>query len=269
MKAYFYKKALHRSPHLMASGMILIEFQSKITRKMSDRSARYVLAQRIASDILLSETPGKTLQKWRTDLEISQVTLANELDISPSVVSDYESGRRESPGIPVIRRMINALLSIDQSRGGSHIRQYARILSAGFDKDVILDQVEYPSPVTMDSFNEAIEAAQIASGSQKTITGHTVVDSLKAITEFSTDDFYRLYGQSTNRAIVFTNITRGESPLVAIRVVNPKPSAVVLHGISSRDIWENAEELARIDGYSLSSTDVPLDEMLDAIGQIV
>lgn len=235
---------------------------------MSERSARHTLAQQIASDILLSETPGATLQKWRTDLEVSQATLADELDISPSVISDYESGRRKSPGIPVIRRMINALLIIDQSRGGSHIRQYAQILSAGFDREIVLDRVEYSSTISVNDFYDSIEATEISAGSQESIAGHTVVDSVKAITKFSTEDFYRLYGQSTNRALVFTNLTRGESPLVAIRVVDPTPSAVVLHGISRADVWEHAETLAHIDGYSLASTDMPLDEMLNSIGKL-
>jgi putative transcriptional regulator len=235
---------------------------------MTDHNARRTLAQRIASDVLLSETPGETLQKWRQDFEISQVTLANELGHTPSVVSDYESGRRESPGIPVVRRMINALLEIDQQRGGNYIRQYARVLSAGFDRDIVLDRIEYPTTVTLNQFYESIETTEISSGPQDTIAGHTVVDSVNAITEFSTEDFYRLYGQSTNRALVFTNLTRGESPLVAIRVVEPTPSAVVLHGISSEDIWEHAQDLARIDGYSLSTTDKPLDEMLSAMSKL-
>jgi len=103
------------------------------------RGAREQLAEKIAGEVTLSEDPGGTLKKWRRDFEIAQTDLADELDISPSVVSDYESGRRENPGIDIIQRSIAALLDIDQRRGGEHIHQYTRVLSAGFDSDVVLD----------------------------------------------------------------------------------------------------------------------------------
>jgi putative transcriptional regulator len=74
-----------------------------------------------------------------------------------------------------------------------------------------------------------------------------------------------LYGQSTNRALVFTDVTRGESPLVALRVVTPTPSAVVLHGIEGDSLWEHAPALAKADGVSLSTTTKPLDSILDSL----
>jgi len=97
--------------------------------------------------------------------------------------------------------------------------------------------------------------------------GHTVIDSIEAITRLSSEEFYRLYGQSSNRALVFTNVTRGESPLVAMRVVNPTPNAVVLHGIESEDVWERAADLARVDGFALAATTLDLDAMLDRLAE--
>jgi putative transcriptional regulator len=229
---------------------------------MSETRPRDVLARQIASDILLSETPGVTLKKWRSEFDVSQVELAEELDISASVISDYETGRRKSPGLSFIRRAINGLLDIEQARGGTTLRQHARVLSAGFDTEVMIDRIEYPSRIPLAEFYGTIGATEIESGGTGELSGHTVVDSIEAITQLSTEGFYRLYGRSTNRALVFTNITRGESPLVAIRVVEPKPSAVVLHGIDESELWEHAPRLARIDGYSLAVTGMPLDRML-------
>src|SRR6056297_2142684 len=102
-----------------------------------DTGAREDLAEKIAGEITLSDEPGATIRKWRTDFEIAQTDLATELDVSPSVVSDYESGRRDNPGIGVVRRVVDALLTIDEARGGDHIRQHARVLSSGFDADVV------------------------------------------------------------------------------------------------------------------------------------
>ncbi|MFT4891839.1 MAG: putative transcriptional regulator [Halobacteriales archaeon] len=232
---------------------------------MQDSDHRRGLAEKIAGEVVLSEDPGATIRKWRTDFDVSQTALADELDVSPSVISDYESGRRESPGIGVVERVVDGLLDVDEERGGNHIRQYARVLSAGFDSEVVLDLREYRSNRRLSRFYDDIDATELVSGSQDRIAGHTVIDSIEAIRRLSSEEFYRLYGQSTNRALVFTNITRGESPLVAMRVVNPTPNAVVLHGIDEAALWDYAPALARIDGFSLAITEIPEDDLLETV----
>jgi putative transcriptional regulator len=232
------------------------------------RGPREELAEKIAGEVALSDDPGATLRKWRTDFEIAQTDLATELDVSPSVVSDYESGRRENPGIGVIRRVVSGLLDIDERRGGTHIRQHARVLSAGFDSDVVHDLQEYPANVPVERFYEAIGATELQAGDRDTVAGHTVINSIEAIRRLSSDEFYHLYGQSTNRALVFTNVTRGESPLVALRVVHPTPNAVVLHGLDESAVWEYATDLARIDGFSLAVADVDLDDVLEGMHEL-
>ncbi|WP_134669894.1 helix-turn-helix domain-containing protein [Halorussus marinus] len=226
------------------------------------------LAERIAGEITLSDDPGATLRKWRTDFGVSQTDLADHLDVSSSVVSDYESGRRESPGIGVVARIVSGLLDIDERRGGDRIRQHARVLSAGFESDIVSDLREYPTAVSLDRFYDAVGATPLTDGDHDHVTGHTVIDSIEAITRLSSEEFYRLYGQSTSRALVFTNVTRGESPLVAMRVVNPTPHAVVLHGLDREDLWEHAPKMARLDGFALAVTDEPIDDVLDALRKI-
>ncbi|MCG1003753.1 MULTISPECIES: helix-turn-helix domain-containing protein [Halobacterium] len=223
------------------------------------------LAERIAGDITLSDDPGATLRKWRTDFDVSQTDLADELDVSSSVVSDYESGRRSSPGIALVTRVVDALLDIDQRRGGDHIRQYGRVLSAGFDSEVVLDLQEYSTALSTDELYDAVDATEVVEGDRDTVTGHTVVDSIEAIRRLRAGDFYRLYGQSTSRVIGFTNVSRGEGPGIALRVLKPTPNAVLLHGLSTEDLWEHAPALAQRDGYSLAVTEMDIDEMLAAL----
>jgi len=230
---------------------------------MSGRGPKRELAEKIAGEITLSDDPGATLRKWRTDFDISQTDLAAELDVSSSVISDYESGRRESPGIGVVGRLVAGLLTIDERRGGERIRQYGRVLSAGFESDVVYDLREYATSIPLPRLYDDLEATEVAAGSTDRVSGHTVIDSIEAITRLSSEEFFRLYGQSTNRVLVFTGVTRGESPLVALRVVNPTPNAVILHGIEEADLWDHAADLARIDGYSLAVTNAPLDDMLE------
>ena len=229
---------------------------------MATGDPRRDLAERIAGEITLSDDPGATLRKWRTDFGISQTDLAEQLSISSSVISDYESGRRESPGIGVIARIVSGLLDIDEQRGGHHLRQHARILSAGFESDIVLDLREYPATLALGEFYDRVGGEELVTGPDG-ITGHTVIDSIEAITRLSSDEFYRLYGQSTSRALVFTNVTRGESPLVAMRVVTPTPNAVVLHGLAADDLWDHAPALASMDGFSLGIVETPLEELLD------
>ncbi|QSW98916.1 helix-turn-helix domain-containing protein [Haloterrigena alkaliphila] len=232
---------------------------------MGGRGPKRQLAEKIAGEITLSDDPGATLRKWRTDFDISQTDLAMELDISSSVISDYESGRRESPGIGVVRRLVDGLLSIDERRGGDRIRQYGRVLSAGFDSDVVYDLREYATSIPLAQLYDDVGATEIAAGSTDRISGHTVIDSIEAITRLSSEEFFRLYGQSTNRVLVFTNVTRGEGVGIALRVVNPTPNAVILHGLEEDELWDHAEELARIDGYALAVTSAPLDDILEKL----
>ena len=235
---------------------------------MEEPATREALAEKIAGEVTLSDDPGATLRKWRTDFDVSQTALAEELSVSSSVISDYESGRRESPGIAVVRRLVVGLLSIDERRGGERIRQYGRVLSAGFESDVVYDLREYATTRPLADFYRRMDATEITPGDTDRISGHTVIDSIQAITRLSSEDFIRLYGQSTNRVLVFTGVTRGESPLVALRVVSPTPNAVVLHGIDEADLWDHAPSLARIDGYSLAVSTRPLEELLEALTTI-
>ena len=233
-----------------------------------DAGPRADLAEKIAGEVALSDDPGATLRKWRTDFDVSQTDLADELDISSSVISDYESGRRESPGIAVVRRIVTGLLDIDERRGGARLRQYASVLSAGFDSDVVHDLREYPASLPVSTVFDRIDATQLTEGTEELVSGHTVVDSIEAITRLSSEEFFWLYGQSTNRVLVFTHITRGESPLVALRVVNPTPNAVVLHGLEPDELWEHAPRLARIDGFALATSTMDLDDLLEGLGSL-
>ncbi|RLG80558.1 MAG: hypothetical protein DRO40_10985, partial [Thermoprotei archaeon] len=68
------------------------------------------------------------------------------------------------------------------------------------------------------------------------IKGYTIVDSIRTIESIAANEFVKLMGATSDRVMVFTRITRGRSPLVAIRVAPVKPSVVILHGIKKVDI---------------------------------
>ena len=65
------------------------------------------LAEALAGEICLAENdPGAIMRRWRERFQFSQKDLAKHLEVSPSVISDYESGRRKSPRVETIRRFV-------------------------------------------------------------------------------------------------------------------------------------------------------------------
>ena len=84
-------------------------------------SVKNALAEKIAGEITLSPKPGQTIRKWRKIFKISQSELAYFLDTYPSVICDYESGRRKSPGIQTVRKIVTAFLEIDAKKNSERI----------------------------------------------------------------------------------------------------------------------------------------------------
>ena len=233
---------------------------------MEDRGwadVRSKLAEKMAGEITLSQNPGETIRKWRTSFGISQSELSAYLNVSPSVISDYESGRRKSPGINIIRRVVEALIEIDILKGGKNVRTYATTLYS-FNPGVIYDMYDYKKPITVSELAERINAIKVYLVDHgRRLYGHTIVDSLKAILELSSYDFQRLYGWSTERALIFTRVSTGRSPMVAIRVSNLKPSAVVLQGITRVD--SIAVRIAEIEQIPVLATTMPVESIIKVL----
>jgi putative transcriptional regulator len=183
-------------------------------------------AAQIAGDVVISENAGDAMRKWRERIAVKQAILAKEMGLSPSVLSDYESGRRASPGVGFIKRYVNALVKLDQNH-----HRLARDIEPK-DKSAILSIGEFSKPVKAKELLKVVDG-RIVTGEDKLDTdiyGYTVLDSIKTIYALSGFDFYKIYGATTERLLVFTKVGLGRSPMVAIRVVHLKPRMVVLHG---------------------------------------
>jgi putative transcriptional regulator len=229
---------------------------------------RHKLAEKMAGEITLSDNPGETLKKWRTVFEISQSDLAAFLKVSPSVISDYESGRRKSPGIFIVSKIIDAILDMDVARGGAKIRSYEGMLRGEVTANAIYDIHEYLSPISVEEMTKLLKGEVVYSpGSEhiKPLYGYTVIDSLKAILELSYNEFQKLYGWSSERAMVYTRISTGRSPMVALRVTNLKPGLIVLHGLPASEIDPIAAKIAEIERVPVIATVMPLNELIRAL----
>ena len=196
------------------------------------------------------------MKAWRAKLGIKQVTLAKALAISPSVLSDYESGRRPSPGVQFVKKYVEALVKLDEGRD----RMIPKLVSSEKD-ETILSIGEFQSPVEASTVLKAVDArVLVGDANQVKLYGYTVVDSIKTIYSLSGLDFYRIFGATTERALIFTKVGMGRSPLVAIRVSQLKPRVVVIHG--PKDIDPLAVDLARREGIVLALSGAPSEEAL-------
>ncbi len=220
------------------------------------------LREKIAGEIVLSESPGKTMRKWREELRISQTDLARHMRVSPSVISDYEAGRRASPGIKTIRRLVDSLLEIDQKSG--------RRLSKRFEEysDVIPSMRDWPVGMRAADFLRRIEGKLLTSGlsTRRFLNGYTVIDSIKAITTLDASDYLRIYGATSERALLFTGVKYGRSPMIAVKAHPLKPAMVVY--VQPENIDELAVKLAELENILLARTDLSPAEVIERLERI-
>lgn len=219
-----------------------------------------ILAEKIAGEVTLSPKPGQTIKKWRTAFSLSQTELAKFLDLSPSVISDYESGRRKSPGIQTVKKIIKAFLEIDEKKNnGKVLRKYQFITKT---QKGILDIMEYPYSIPIKKFIKEIDGRLLTSKDidiKKNIKGFTLIDGIETIKTINSTSYSNLYGWSTERALIFTGIKYGRSPMIAIRIHPVKPSIVVYHKPGAVDPL--AIQLAERENMPLIVTNISLGEL--------
>lgn len=221
------------------------------------------LEEKIAGEITVSENPGETIRKWREEFKISQLELSRHLGISPSVISDYESGRRKSPGVSSVKRIVESFVEIDRQRGGHILRRY----NSGMPSDAVIDITDYDHDVPLERVVRLISGTNVSSsGLNRYVRGYTIVDGIKGILSFSYSEYNILYGWSSQRIIFFTEVKLGRSPMIAIRVHPLKPAAVVY--IQPDRVDELAVKLANIENIPLINTDLDVKKIIEVMSSL-
>ena len=218
------------------------------------------LKVKIAGEIALSTDPGNAMKKWREVFGITQTELSEFLKISPSTISDYESNRRKSPGIAVIRRFVDALFSIDLKKGGELVRRFAEVEGG----QQFYDAIDFKKAVNAKDFLKLVDAKCVANPEKLEsidVFGATILDSLKIILEMPYESFIKVYSTTTQRALIFTQTASGRSPMVAVRVAPIKPAIVVLHDLEPDTVDKLAVKIAESEGIPLLVTIKPIDEI--------
>ena len=218
------------------------------------------LTRRMAGEIVVSEKPGETLRKWREIFQLSQKELATLLEVNPSVVCDFEKGRRASPGIGTVRKLVEAMVDYDSSHGGKVVNT----MSGRRNNEAIVDIREFTSGITIGSIIETIEGEVLAGTEEiieRPIYGYTMVDSLKAITSFNA--FGEMYGWSNERAVFFSGVHYGRSPMIAVRAHPVKPRMVVY--IKPKSVDPLAPKLADMENVVLTKTELEENDIIEKL----
>ena len=149
------------------------------------------------------------------------------------------------------------MVEFDKAQGG-------KIVSSMFAKDnnnAVYDIREFNTGTAISKLIKDIDG-EILSGNEdileRPIYGYTIVDSLKAITTFNV--FGDLYGWSNERAIFFSGVHYGRSPMIAIRAHPVKPRVVIY--IKPKTIDKLATKLAEMERIVLVKTELDEEEIV-------
>jgi putative transcriptional regulator len=91
------------------------------------------------------------------------------------------------------------------------------------------------------------------------VLGYTVVDSKRVVETLSGFEFSQLFGATTERALVFTHVDDGISPMLIVRMSSLKPRVVIFHNTFPD---ENSIKLAEYDSIPLIYSSMPSIEQL-------
>lgn len=218
------------------------------------------LKVKIAGEIALSADPGNAMKKWREVFGVSQSDLSGHLGISPSTISDYESNRRKSPGIGVIKRFVDALFQIDLKAGGELIKRFKE----AEPEQKFFEPIDFSKAVIAKDLVESIKGQCVACPrkiEEMSLYGCTILDSIKIILELPYESFVRIYSTTSQRALLFTGTSTGRSPMVAVRLAPIKPAMVILHQIEPDKVDKLAVKIAESEGIPLIVTPLSLAEV--------
>lgn len=224
------------------------------------------IKKKIAGDMVYDRDFPSSLKKWRETFKVSQTDLAKHLKLSPSVISDYETGRRRSPGIRTITKIIDAMIEMDISKGSSTINMLSMLKDSPKDNG-IMEIIEFEETVSIKEFCDRIDAKILVDRPSR-IRGCTIIDSERAIVEMSAEDFIQFFGEFPERAFVFTNVHSGKTAMVAVKVGRLyakmlKPRIIVLH--KPNKVSKMSVKIAETEDIALATTKMELRDIINRL----
>jgi putative transcriptional regulator len=224
------------------------------------------IKKKIAGDMIYERDFPLALRRWREIFKVSQTELAKQLKVSPSVLSDYEKGRRKSPGVKTVVKIIDALIDIDTIRGSPTINTLSALKTAP-KRNGVMKIVEFKDPIPVKSFCKQIDAKLVVD-LPFSIHGCTIIDAQKAIVEMSAEEFIQFFGEFPERAFIFTNVRSGKPAMVAVKVGRLyakmlKPRLIVMH--KPKRLSKTVVKIAENEKIALATTKMDLDKIIQKI----
>jgi putative transcriptional regulator len=185
------------------------------------------VGKRIAGDIVWSSNIGLSMRKWRETFGVSQSEISRILGISQSVIADYERNKRQ-PGSLFIKKFVDSLIQIDGRRGFKVLNELAKSFTLNFS--FIVDMKDFVTPLSLQDVIVALDGVPVNSViNNDQVYGYVITDSIKAITALNGMEFYQFLSISFNKILIFTKVSSGRSPAIALKIAPIKPQIVVLH----------------------------------------
>jgi putative transcriptional regulator len=155
--------------------------------------------------------------------------------------------------------MVDAFIKLDAGNGSPVASRYIPNMKL----ECIIAMDEFSEGIDEQTFIEAISGKNLNTEKMpsKRIYGYTVVDSVKAILTLGSEDYLKIYGWSIERALIFTNVHYGRSPMVAIRAHPLTPAMVVYQQPEKTDPL--AIKLAKLEGIPLVVTKFDVEEIVE------
>ncbi len=185
------------------------------------------LKREIAGEIIISNNLGNTLKKWQNIFEVNQKTLAKNMAISNTMLSDYQNGRRTNPSIKFILNFINSLINHD-------IKHKEKILKKLIEQktELIFETKEFKKGIKIKVLekSEKIKQTNIKNNND-IVYGITYID-VHDIPDFDNNDLQKIFGKTNKRIFYISNITDItiiQMFLNTLKIItNQNPSAIIL-----------------------------------------
>jgi len=171
-----------------------------MAKKDINKDAILKLKQEIAGEICIAENSGNALKKWQNIFEVSQISLARQMKLTGSTISDYENGRRNNPCINFVQRFVNALIDLDLKRKAQIIKKLIVL-----PQEQLFETKEFKKGIKIKHTDGLKDLEQINSKNPNDfIFGITFLDALN-ISEFESSDLQKIYGKTNKRIIYIQN----------------------------------------------------------------
>ncbi len=234
---------------------------------MNDKIAELMIGKKIAGDIVFADDHGAAMKKWRRKFKITQREIAATLGIMPSVISDYESSRRKSPGIRVVRRYIEAMIHLDKKRGGKVMADLSKEFLQVNISDAIIEMKEFDIENPVGVLDRKLGLRYYVEPSKEKAAGVIYLDAMKAIINMSYPELVKMFSMTNDMILILDNINNGRTSLPVIKLTGLRPSLVVL--VSSNEPDDLAIRVARDINVGLATTPMKRDDIIKVLRERV